>query len=160
MLVDWIRRRAYLSLFSGDCFVDLFVLHSGVEGEKTAAKTVEDKQGGTMNFGSIMKKIGQGALIGGKMVLNANPATAMIGPLVDLAENKITGRHQGEAKMDFVLKAIEPALRELDSNDTVEWGVKDWDMLIMAVKRSVTLVVEARKIEALVDKATTWGDGE
>ena len=36
-----------------------------------------------MNFGSIMKKIGQGALIGGKMVLNANPATAMIGPQGD-----------------------------------------------------------------------------
>jgi hypothetical protein len=111
-----------------------------------------------MNFKDVLKKIGQGALIGGRFFLNTNPATAMIDDLVGFAESAITGRHQGTAKMDMVLNLLEPALRELDNNDEVEWGVKDWGALISAIKASANLAVEAQRIRAAIDLATTWGD--
>ncbi len=64
----------------------------------------------------------------------------------------------GADRLGLIMGLLEPALQELDNNDQVEWGVKDWALLIDAITRSIALAVEAKKIRDMVDEATTWGD--
>jgi hypothetical protein len=71
--------------------------------------------------------------------------------LVDLAEASFTGERRGIDKEAWILSVVLPLLTELDNNDQVEFGVKDWDELMNGVKLSIQAAVKIRN-------ATTWFD--
>jgi len=98
-----------------------------------------------MGWGNFFKDLGRGVL---KVAAASNPALGMVAPLVDIAEETF-GRGTGNQKKEFVVGTVKTLLRGLDNNDDVEFGVKDWAILLECVDDAIELHIKIRK-------ATNW----
>jgi uncharacterized protein (DUF1778 family) len=103
---------------------------------------------------SFWSKIGKAALgVGttiGDIALDTTPLGTFLDldDLVDKAES-LFGKGKGSNKKEFVVASAKMALEALDRNERVEFGVKDWALLLDGIEEAIEASVKIRK-------ATNW----
>jgi len=102
---------------------------------------------------SWWKSLGKKALeVGLGLVLDEVPIAGDLldlDDLVDVAENKFPGTGRGIEKNEFVIRTVSDLVTQLDTNDEVEFGVRDWSLFVEGIREGIAASVKIRN-------ATNW----